>query len=94
MPVKRCLIEETIVFYANWINNTMNKSNDKENTILPINARIVVWIADVNNWSNKLRKTEISRGDGDYMKLNKYCFLFSLNGSRERTSLQRKSSIS
>jgi hypothetical protein len=49
MPVKRRLIEESIVLDTGGIDQTMHKYNDEKNAILPIDASIIVWIIDAND---------------------------------------------
>lgn len=66
MPVKGSLIKETVIFDADRVNDTVDNGNDDENTVLPINTRAIVGVANVNDRSNELGKTEISRGNSDY----------------------------
>lgn len=67
MPVEWCLIEKAIVFDTDRVDDAMNDSNDNKDAVLPVNAGIVVGIANVDDGSNELRKTEISWGDGNYI---------------------------
>lgn len=66
MPVKGSLVEETVIFDTDRVDDTVDNGNDDENTVLPVNTRAIVGVADVDNRSNKLGKTEISRGNSDY----------------------------
>lgn len=59
MPVERCLVEKTIVFDTGRVDDTMDDSNDDEDTVLPVNAGAVVGVANVDDGSNELRKTKI-----------------------------------
>lgn len=65
MPIKRSLIKEPIVLYIDWIDDTMNNSYDKKNTVLPIDTGIIIGIANINNWSNELRKSKVGGCNGN-----------------------------
>ena len=49
MPIKRSLIKESIILYTDRIDDTMNNSYDKKDTILPVYTGIVIGITNINN---------------------------------------------
>jgi hypothetical protein len=46
----------------------VNKCNDKEDAVLPIDTGIIIWITNVDNRCNELCKAKIRRCNGNYRK--------------------------
>jgi hypothetical protein len=65
MPVERGLIEETVVSDADRVDNAMNNSNDNKDTILPVNAWVVVRVTDIDDRSNELSKAKVCGSNSD-----------------------------